>query len=264
MDQDQYIVLFLKIGLISGFTALTGWVAVYHALTRGGWRRNPIGRTLVAKSLLIAGLFVPQILSLFFSLNRFDSRIAAWTDVVLIGLVTPVMTWRSVAFLKLGRHGRLPRNGHDGLGGTPMLKRATWRSWALPGALLAVFIVLGLAWNPGGPVDDWIYKAGTLGATLAPLLFTGIYAASGNKFWRNDLGTALVQSELCVVVLAAPLCWAIWVDGGMITGGLLAWLEIAGPVLVTLAVLRLCWVFLRIHRDARPPAQQARQDGDGG
>lgn len=130
-----------------------------------------------------------------------------------------------------------------------MLRHVTWRSWALPGTLLAVFIVLGLTWNPSGSTDDWIFKIGTLGATFAPLLLTGIYAATGNRFWENDLGTALVQSLLSIVVIAAPLCWAIWVDGGRITGGLLAWLEIAGPLLAAMTILRLCYVFARIHRE---------------
>jgi hypothetical protein len=114
MTQDQAIVLLLKIGLIAGFASLVAWVALYHILTRGGWRKNPIGRTLVVKSLLIAGLFVPQILSLFFHMNRFDSHVAAWADVTLIGAVTPVMLWRAAVFLKLHKVGRLPRNGHDG------------------------------------------------------------------------------------------------------------------------------------------------------
>lgn len=137
-----------------------------------------------------------------------------------------------------------------------MLKRATWRSWVLPGVLLAVFIVLGLTWHASGNAENWIYKIGTLGATFGPLLFTGIYTAAGNRWWANDLGTALVQSLLFTVVLAAPLCWAIWADHGSITGGLVAWLEIAGPLLVTLAVLRLCYVFLRIHRDGNGSSKE--------
>lgn len=115
MDQTQVIILCLKIGLIAGLVSIVTWVAVYHVLTKGGWRRNPVGRTLVVKSLLIAGLFIPQILSLFFNLNRLDSRIAAWTDVALIGAVTPVMIWRTIVWFKLDRIGRLPRNGHDNL-----------------------------------------------------------------------------------------------------------------------------------------------------
>jgi hypothetical protein len=114
LTQTQLIVLLLKIGLVAGLTALVGWIAVYHALTHGGWRRNPIGLTLVIEAALIAGLFVPQILSLFFNLTRLDSRIAAWSDVALIGLVTPVMIWRSVTMIRLDRLGRFLRNGHGG------------------------------------------------------------------------------------------------------------------------------------------------------
>lgn len=143
-----------------------------------------------------------------------------------------------------------------------MLKRATWRSWALPGLLLAVFIVLGLTWHASGTAENWIFKIGTLGSASAPLVLTGIYAASGNKFWRNSLGTALVQSLLSIVVITAPLCWAVWADRGSITGGLVAWLEIAGPLLAALTISRLCWVFLRIHRDE--DASPSRPDPPGG
>lgn len=111
MTQTQLLVLLLKIGLIAGLAAIVGWIVVYHALTRGGWWRNPVGKTLVIEAALIAGLFVPQILSLFYDLNRLDSRIAAWADVVLIGLVTPVMIWRTIAFLRIGSlPGRSPRD----------------------------------------------------------------------------------------------------------------------------------------------------------
>jgi hypothetical protein len=129
-----------------------------------------------------------------------------------------------------------------------MLRRVTWRSWAVPGALFAVYIVLGLAWTPHGSALEWTYKTGTLGATFAPLLLVGIYTATGNKWWGNDIGSALVQLALSIPVITAPLAWASWLDGGSITGGMVAWMEIAGPVLVTLAILRLCWVFLRYHR----------------
>lgn len=99
MTQTQVIVLLLKIGLISGFASIALWVAVYTGLAR--WWKNPLGRTLVIEAGLIAGLFVPQIMSLFFNLNRLDSRIAAWADVALIGLVTPVMLWRTVVWLRM-------------------------------------------------------------------------------------------------------------------------------------------------------------------
>lgn len=100
MTQTQVIILCLKIGLVSGFTSIAVWVALYSRLAK--WWTSPIGRTLVIEAALIAGLFVPQILSLFYNLNRLDSRIAAWADVALIGLVTPVMIWRSIVFLRMG------------------------------------------------------------------------------------------------------------------------------------------------------------------
>ena len=131
-----------------------------------------------------------------------------------------------------------------------MLRDATWRSWAAPGILLTAAIIVGLTWNPSGGQADWIFKIGTLGATVAPLILTGIYAATGNRFWTNDIGTALVQSLLSIVVITAPLCWAAWKDHGSITGGLGAWLEVAGPLLAAITILRLCWVFLRYHREA--------------
>jgi hypothetical protein len=115
LSQTQAIVLLLKIGLIAGLASIVAWIAVYHALTGGGWRKNPIGLTLVAEAALVALLFVPQILSLFFHLNRLDSRIAAWSDVVLIGLVAPVMLWRLITWIRLDRAGRLGHNGNDGL-----------------------------------------------------------------------------------------------------------------------------------------------------
>jgi hypothetical protein len=115
MTQEQLIIVLLKIGLIAGLISLIAWVGVYSRLAK--WWRSPIGRTIVIETLLIALLFVPQILSLFLNLTRLDSRVAAWADVALIAAVTPVMLWRAAIWLRLGRTGRLPRSGHDGLGG---------------------------------------------------------------------------------------------------------------------------------------------------
>src|SRR5262249_46245275 len=106
-----------------------------------------------------------------------------------------------------------------------------------------------------GAIEEQIYKYGLLAAALAPFVFIGVYAASGNRFWTNDVGTALVQASLCEVPISGPLAWVFWVNHGVLTSSLLAWVEVSGPVLSALAMLRLCWVFLRIHRDG---------DGGGG
>lgn len=114
MTQQQWIILVFKVALIAGFASLVGWVALYTKLAR--WWRTPLGWTLVTKTMLIAAMFVPSILSLFFRLNRLDSYIAGWVDAGLIGLVTPVMVWRSVVWVRLHRAGELHGAEADGGG----------------------------------------------------------------------------------------------------------------------------------------------------
>jgi hypothetical protein len=104
MTQAQWIILAFKVVLIAGFLSLTGWIAVYTRLAE--WWKNDIGRTLVVKTALIALLLVPSILSLFFHLNRLTSMTAAWVDVGLVGLITPVMLWRIAVWLRIYRSGR--------------------------------------------------------------------------------------------------------------------------------------------------------------
>ena len=98
-----------------------------------------------------------------------------------------------------------------------MLKHATWRSWAVPGILFAVYIALGLTWTPSPGTETWTYKVGALGATFGPLLLITLYTAAA-KWWLNDVGTALVQLALSITVIAGPLAWAAWLDHGSITG----------------------------------------------
>ena len=111
MTQDQWQILAFKVALIAGFCSLAGWIVLYSIWA--DWWHNPIGRTLVAKTALIAALFIPTSLSLFFHLSRLDSRLTGWIDFGLIALVTPVMLWRSAVWWQLHRAGKL-----DGGGGT--------------------------------------------------------------------------------------------------------------------------------------------------
>lgn len=86
------LTLVFKIVLVTGFLSLIAWIVIYTAYQP--WWKDQIGRTLVIKTALIAGMFIPSILALFFHLNRSDSVAAGWIDVMLIGAVTPVMLWR--------------------------------------------------------------------------------------------------------------------------------------------------------------------------
>lgn len=103
MSQDQLILLCLKVGLIAGFISMVAWILLYSRLTRRAVWTDPIGQTLIIETLLLAGLFMPTALNLFFNLNRLDSHISAWVDVTLIGLVTPVMLWRCQIFFVIAR-----------------------------------------------------------------------------------------------------------------------------------------------------------------
>jgi hypothetical protein len=107
-----WLILAVRVALIAGFCSLAGWAVLYTVLAP--WWRDPIGRTLVTKTALVALLFVPSILATFFRLSVHDSYIVGWVDVGLIGLVTPVMIWRSAVWLRLHRAGRLPRDSRGG------------------------------------------------------------------------------------------------------------------------------------------------------
>lgn len=116
MTEAQWITLLLKGGLVSGCCSIAAWIGVYTRLTRGRNFRNPIGRSLMLFAALVAALFVPFILSLFFRLNRLDSRIAAWVLVAVIGAVTPVMVSRTVVWIRESRADRQAQENGDGDG----------------------------------------------------------------------------------------------------------------------------------------------------
>lgn len=103
MTQEQLIILFLRIVLISGVVSILVFIAQYTRLAP--WWREPVGRTIVIKDFLLVLVFIPTILSLFFELNRVTSHLVAWLDIALIGLVTPVMLWRTWIWERIHRRG---------------------------------------------------------------------------------------------------------------------------------------------------------------
>ena len=129
-----------------------------------------------------------------------------------------------------------------------MLKRVTWRWWAVLAAAVGAYVGAGFVLGGDGAVEEQLYKWGLLAASIAPFVLIAAYAASGNRFWVNDVGSAIVQVKLCVAALVIPLAWVFWVDHGMLRPGWLAWAEVSAPALVAAALLRLCWVFWRIGR----------------
>ena len=130
-----------------------------------------------------------------------------------------------------------------------MLRTVTWRSWTALAVILGAYVGLGFWLSGNGTAEELLYKWGLLALTVAPLLLLAIYTASGNKFWRNDVGSALAVLAFGITWTAWPLAYVFWFLHGMLTVSWLAWIEVSGPALVALAILRLCFVFLRIHRD---------------
>jgi hypothetical protein len=100
---DPLVILLLRIVLISGVVSIAAFIAQYTRLAP--WWRSAVGRTIVIKDVLLIAVFIPTIMSLFLEFNRTTSHIAAWLDIVLIGLVTPVMLWRLWIWERIHRHG---------------------------------------------------------------------------------------------------------------------------------------------------------------
>ncbi|HLK73781.1 MAG TPA: hypothetical protein VKU77_09070 [Streptosporangiaceae bacterium] len=108
MTQDQWIIVGFKAAEVAGIAAILLFVVCYTAWAR--WWDDPIGRTIVVKDLLLILLFVPAVLSMFFQFSRLTSRVVAWSDVAMLGLIAPVMAWRTWVFWKVHKR----RDGHDG------------------------------------------------------------------------------------------------------------------------------------------------------
>jgi hypothetical protein len=109
VTQDELILLLLRIVLIADLAAILAFIADYSRLAP--WQRNPIGRTIVIKDILLVVILVPTVLSLFFHFSRLTSHVAAWIDIGAFGLIVPVMLWRVVVFERIHREKQEPPGG---------------------------------------------------------------------------------------------------------------------------------------------------------
>lgn len=133
-----------------------------------------------------------------------------------------------------------------------MLREVTWRSWATLGVVLVAYVVFGLMYSKNGElVEQWMAKIGECGGSLSPFILIGVYTGTGKQWWKNDLGAAVVQLAIGISIVCTPLAYTFIVDNGDLTPSFWAWTQVSGPIVVTLAILRLSFIFFRIHRD--PP-----------
>ena len=131
-----------------------------------------------------------------------------------------------------------------------MIRKVTWRFWAVLAAALVAYAALGYWWSGNGTAEAWLYRIGLTAATVMPVAFVAVYSAAA-RWWRNEVGSALCLSALAVVPTVAPLAYAFWFDGGVLTSSWLAWLAVSGPALSALALGRMSFVWARLWRSGR-------------
>lgn len=128
-----------------------------------------------------------------------------------------------------------------------MLRSVTWRLFAGMFALLASDVIAGIWLEHNAGVVVWTYRLGLTAATFAPVILLAAYTVSGNKWWQNDLGSALAVFAFGVAWMSWPLAWAFWFQNGMLTLSWLAWFEVSGPLVVAVSLLWLTAIFIRIR-----------------
>jgi hypothetical protein len=98
---DQLLLLLFKITLMADLAGIIAFIVIYSVVAP--WWSNVIGRTIVAKDILLGLALTPSILSLFFHFNRLSSVIAGWVDLGLFAGIAVVMIWRCVIWLRIHR-----------------------------------------------------------------------------------------------------------------------------------------------------------------
>ena len=103
MTSPALLIMLTKITLIADIVAIVIFIADYSRLVP--WWRNPVGRTIVIKDILLLGVISTVVLSVFFQFSRFTSQVAAWIQIAELGAMAAVMLWRTIVFERIDRHG---------------------------------------------------------------------------------------------------------------------------------------------------------------
>lgn len=191
MTQAALIVLCLKVvelGAIATTANFTAWYSRWAP-----WWRDHIGFTIVAESILLVGALVPTVLSLFFDFSRLTSDIAAWTDIGLVGLISPVMIWRTAVFRAAHRQGVADRRAAaaqpEGIATvtTPPSLLALTPVDLNPGGGPATSLTAALATSPLGAGNTGI----TFPNTGQEVVYVQTAATSGGTTVTTDIGTTV-------------------------------------------------------------------------
>lgn len=96
-------------------TSLIGCLAWLLEYTRNAGWRNAMGRTLLTKTSLLAGLLLLSAVSFFVRLAGTWLLLFTWAGVLMLGAIGPVMIWRMLVFGRLSHGVRYCPNGHRNL-----------------------------------------------------------------------------------------------------------------------------------------------------
>ena len=144
-----------------------------------------------------------------------------------------------------------------------MPSRVKRYEWPLIGGALVAYLIAGIFYSHfGGSVQQWIIKIGILSAVIVPLLLVFVYTRTGSKWWQNDVGSGMVQCALSISYLSLPLAYTFWFDNGNLTLSFWGWMEISAPGLVSLALLRLSFIFYRKLRAQRDQTETPEMQED--
>ena len=108
MPSPLYLLL-AKIIIGIALVCSIAWVIDY---SRARAWSNPVGQTLLAKTVIITLLLCFSELSAFFRFRPMELQVVRWSDLVLLALIGPVMVWRMRVFHQLGGAFTLCSNGH--------------------------------------------------------------------------------------------------------------------------------------------------------
>lgn len=132
-----------------------------------------------------------------------------------------------------------------------MLRRVTWRFWAVLGLIIAVWMACGWRWAGNGTVDERLYQVGLTAEFFIPVVFVFVYTFVLRKpWWNNNVGTNLVLFALSAMPSAGPLAYVFLFNHGMLTSSLLAWVAIGGPLAASLLLGWRCLIWLQIAHAA--------------
>lgn len=108
MPSPLYLLL-AKIIIGIALACSVAWIIDY---SRARAWSNPVGQTLLTKTIIITLLLCMSELTAFFRFRSMELQVIRWSDLVLLALIGPVMVWRMRVFHQVGGAFTLCSNGH--------------------------------------------------------------------------------------------------------------------------------------------------------